>query len=183
MVVLSAGVVLAGVATVSLRNLFHAALSLGLVLVGTAGLFLTLEAEFLAWTQLLIYVGAVLTLIVFAIMLTSGMGQGTLASASAHRARSAAVVALFWLVTVGGFSQISWPAASTTSPYTVPVLGQELLTTYLLPFEVISVVLLAAMVGAIVIGLAHVKGRATDPAGLPAAPGAAQAGAPRSGAD
>ena len=150
---LAFGIVLAGIATVCLRNLFHAALSLGLVLVGTACLFLWLEAEFLALAQILIYVGAVLTLIVFAIMLTSGMGQGTVASASAHRLRAGGIVALLWVLMIGSLSQISPPAPAAPSPYAVPALGQALLTTYLLPFEVISIALLAAMVGSIVVGL------------------------------
>lgn len=149
---LAAGIVLAGIGTVCLRNLLHAALSLGLVLVGTAGLFLFLEAEFLALAQLLVYVGAVLTLIVFAIMLTSGMGQGTMASTSAHQVRAAITVGLLWVLMMGSLSQLRLPTTTTPSPYAVPVLGQELLTTYLLPFEVISIVLLAAMVGAIVVG-------------------------------
>src|SRR3989338_773455 len=68
---LSALVLVAGWWVVSLKNLFRAALSLGLVLVGVAGLFLLLEAEFLAFVQILVYVGAVLTLVVFAIMLTA----------------------------------------------------------------------------------------------------------------
>ena len=69
---LFAAMVLVGaIWVVTLRNLFRAALSLGVVLLGVAGLFLVLMAEFLAFVQVLIYVGAILTLVIFAIMLTA----------------------------------------------------------------------------------------------------------------
>src|SRR3989338_7301895 len=64
-------VLASAVLVVTLRNLFRAALSLGVVLVGVAGLFILLEAEFLAFVQILVYVVAILTLVVFAIMLTA----------------------------------------------------------------------------------------------------------------
>src|SRR5436190_258147 len=69
--------VLAAFGAVSLPNIFHAALALAATLIGVAGLYLALGAEFLAVVQILLYVGAVVTLLIFAIMLTQSLGSQT----------------------------------------------------------------------------------------------------------
>ena len=143
-------ILISAVWVVTLGNLFRAALSLGVVLLGVAAVFILLEAEFLAFVQVLVYVGAVLTLVVFAIMLTARLH--TAPSVPASRPRLPAAV-----VSLGLFALLASVTASL--PATVPAgaavtlasLGQQLVTTLVLPFEVISLVFVAAMVGAIVL--------------------------------
>ena len=143
---LLAGLILVGaVWVVTLRNLFRAALSLGLVLLGVAGLFLLLEAEFLAFAQILVYVGAVLTLIIFAVMLTAKL-QGTTSPASRQQIPAAAVSVGLFTVLASATQPLVWPAADSSAAVS---LGQQLVTTLVLPFEVISLVFVAAAVGAI----------------------------------
>lgn len=146
---LAALVLLSAVWVVTLRNLFRAALSLGVVLVGVAGLFLLLEAEFLAFVHILVYVGAILTLIIFAIMLTAKLQTETLQSASRQRVPAAiAALGLLTLLIIATQS-LAWPKAPWADPVSLATLGQQLVTTLILPFEVVSLVFVAAMVGAI----------------------------------
>ena len=156
-------VVTSAIWVVTLQNLFRAALSLGLVLVGVAGLFLLVGAEFLACVQILIYVGAILTLVVFAIMLTARV-QGPAGSAASGRQWPAAVVSLAL------FALLAWvvaaiPSRAIATPHAVSLqeLGRELITTLALPFEVISVVFVAAMVGAIAVAASPRQGRGPTP--------------------
>ena len=136
---------------VSLRNLFRAALSLGVVLVGVAGCFILLEAEFLAFVQILVYVGAILTLIVFAIMLTT-RHPVTLEHTTPRNPILAAVscLALFGIL-VRVLEGVPLGDVASVKAVDTAELGQQLVTTLVLPFEVISLVFVAAMVGAIVL--------------------------------
>lgn len=150
---LSALILVSAVLVVSQPNMFRAALSLGLVLVGVAGLFILLEAEFLAFVQILVYVGAILTLVIFAVMLTERL-QGTTTVRASRRRLPAALVslALFLVLATVPFS-IVWPTQPMGQAVTAAALGQQFVTTLVLPFEVISLVFVAAMVGAIAIAL------------------------------
>ncbi len=137
--------------TVSLRNLFHSALGLVLALLGVAAIFFLLEAEFLAVVQILIYVGAIAVLIIFAVMLTRGLMTQNLPAFNGQWI-AAAGVALFlfgtlFFVAIG----THWPVKEMTVTTDIPKLGTELMTTYVLPFEVASLLLLAALVGEMVI--------------------------------
>lgn len=161
------GLVLIGaLVVVVIPNLFRAALSLGVVLLGVAGLFVLLEAEFVGLVQVLVYVGAILTLVVFAIMLIppSGTSQSQLVPTAKRRevlganATSTGRIpaALFSLVLFFLLSETSGSLAkraASPAPEAVPldVLGWELITTLLLPFEVMSLVFVAALVGAVVV--------------------------------
>lgn len=172
-------VLVSAIWVVTLRNLFRAALSLGLVLLGVAGVFLWLEAEFLALAQILVYVGAILILIVFAIMLIpppftgqqgpalraepptgavkgGGMTSRTVSAVAAPHARQvlpalAGASALFVLL-VATTAPLVWPAVpvSDESP-TIGALGHALVGPLLLPFEVISLVFVAVIIGAIAV--------------------------------
>ena len=140
------------------RNLFHSALALGLALLGVAGLYLGLAADFLAVTQILIYVGAVLTLIAFAIMLTTGFGDPTIRQANQQRAPAALVTLAIWVTLAKWTLAVPWEAQTHTIPR-VPVaaLGRQLVLPYALPFELISVMFVACLVGAMAIAV-HKKG-------------------------
>lgn len=148
---LAALVLMSALWVVTLRNLFRAALSLGLVLIGVAGLFLVLEAEFLAFVQILVYVGAILTLVVFAIMLTSKV-QGRAPEAASRQPAVAGAVSLTLFALLTAVTQpIVWAQAPGAQAVPLATLGQQLVTTLVLPFEVVSLVFVAAMVGAIAI--------------------------------
>jgi NAD(P)H-quinone oxidoreductase subunit 6 len=132
-------------------NIIYSAFSLLGAFLGVAAMYIYLSAPFLAVTQVLIYVGGVLVLILFAVMLTSRIRDVKVSNAS---------IAL--LPGIAGllacFSMLAYVASSTPWPSIVPVvretsapIGDALLSTYLLPFEVISVVLLATLIGAIAI--------------------------------
>ncbi len=142
----------AGVMTVSLRNVVHAALALIGTFFGVAGIYLLLEAEFLAVVQVLIYVGAVSVLILFSIMLTRGLMQSTYTSLNNQWGIALLVsIALFAAMTVIAIVG-NWPVGSTAiTGDLVPALGKLLVTSYVLPFEVVSVLLLGALVGALLI--------------------------------
>ena len=142
----AAGVVVLG------KNIVRAAVALIFSFCGVAGLYVLLEAEFLAAVQVLIYVGGITILLLFAIMLTSRIGAGTTRMINDQVVLSALVGAglLFGL----GYAVLRGIPALTGPPHlpeTSPFLGRALLTTYALPFEVVSVLLLAGMVGAIVL--------------------------------
>ena len=144
-------IVLLGAAwVVLLPNLFRAALSLGVVLLGVAALFIALGAEFLGFVQILVYVGAVLTLVVFAIMLTSGLDMDAPAIASSGRGPAALVSIALFLVLLG-VTQTFAPAEAEGAAVTLTDLGRQLITTYVLPFEVIGLLFVAAIVGAIAV--------------------------------
>ncbi|MDP2942492.1 MAG: NADH-quinone oxidoreductase subunit J [Candidatus Omnitrophota bacterium] len=140
---------------VTSRDIFHCAVFLAATLFGVACVYLFLNAEFLAVVQVLIYVGAIVTLFIFAIMLTTKIHDKAIRQTN-HQVLiggALALALLFSLIII--INQDPWKAsaAGTTSGYLgLGELGKSLMSTYALPFEVISLILLAALVGAIVIG-------------------------------
>ena len=137
---------------VSARNLFRAALGLAAALFGVAVLYLFLDAEFLMVVQLLVYVGAILTLIVFGVMLTAKIADPTVPRWNRQAGAAAALSALLGIGLVKGFLKTPWgKEAGAQTVTSLETLGRSLITTYLLPFELLSVLLLGALVGAIVI--------------------------------
>jgi len=141
----------AGALVVSSRNVVHAALYLVATLGAVAALFLLLGAEFLGWTQVLIYVGAIVVLLLFGIMLTKApIGSATLDNQSRG-------IAL--LVAAGTFGVLTWLIWDAFGGDTIPLkqavgteeIGRSMFDRFVLPFEAISVLLLAALVGAIVL--------------------------------
>ena len=137
----------------SLRNLIHCALCLALSFLGIAGLFLHINAGFVAFAQILVYVGAVAILILFAILLTRGT--------ESHEDKNA--VNLFLSVPLSAIvgaillnAIFSTPFSAGTQSATAPPvrqLGQALMTTYVIPLEIIGVLLTVALLGAVVLAL------------------------------
>ncbi len=151
-IVLAIVTLVAAILTVTVRNVVHAALALVGTFFGVAGIYLLLEAEFLAVVQVLIYVGAISVLILFAIMLTRGLMQSTHTSLNSQWGVAALVCFALFLGMAGVAVTGHWLVGTT--PITVdmiPDLGKLLVTSYVLPFEIISLLLLGALVGALVI--------------------------------
>ncbi len=142
----------ASLLVVAAPNLFHGALALALALVGTAVLYLLLAAEFLALIQVLLYAGGVVTLVVFAITVTGRLGGGPeLGIARGRLAGLAVSVGLFALL-ADQFLRAGLPVGWAKAPAEpTRALAESLVTTYLLPFEALSALLLVAMVAAIIL--------------------------------
>jgi NADH-quinone oxidoreductase subunit J len=154
--ILSTVIILSGLLVVSLKNIFHCAMFLILCLSAVAGIFILLNAEFLAAAQVLIYVGAVAILMVFAIMLTSNLASRKIVMTN-RKAGAAGlvcvvfVVGVFYLIKITNAAGI-WRSAEQVLPANnILAIGKLLMTQFMLPFEVVSVLLLAAMIGAIVL--------------------------------
>jgi NADH-quinone oxidoreductase subunit J len=138
----------------SLRNLVHCALCLALSFLGVAGLFLHLNAGFVAFAQILVYVGAVAILIVFAILLTrNAENSGDLAEKSNLLLGIPLTAVVGALLLNAAFStKLALSAQPATAP-PVRELGQALMTTHVVPLEVIGLLLTVALLGAVVLAL------------------------------
>ena len=137
-------------AVVLSTNLFHAVLWLALALTGTAGIFLLLDAEFLAAVQLLLYAGGIITIVVFAIVVTERLVGERLTQTNMRVGGAVLVSAvLFGFILV----VLRRHALPVTRPEMTGdltrVIGQTVLTQYVLPFELLAVLMLAGMLGAI----------------------------------
>jgi NADH-quinone oxidoreductase subunit J len=142
----------AALAVVTSKNLFHSALFLILSFIGVAGLYVLLEAGFLAAVQILIYVGAISILIIFAIMLTRRLMAKDLVQRNAQWGIAGLVALLLFAVLAFVLLRVNWPVVEVAvSSESISILGQELMNTYVVPFEVASVLLLVALVGSIII--------------------------------
>jgi NADH-quinone oxidoreductase subunit J len=134
------------------RNIVYSAFSLLFTFFGVAGLYVLLNADFLAVTQLLIYVGGILILLLFGVMLTSKVIDVRMKTGALQTIPAVILVAGLAGVLCGVFYVSDWKRASLPElKSTAPKLGEMLMTTYLLPFEVASIVLLVALVGAAMI--------------------------------
>lgn len=145
----------AAVAAMSLRNLVHCALAVAAAFGGLAMVYLQLDAQFVGFAQILVYIGAVAILIVFAILLTRG-----------GEAPEKSVFSATWLsgvlVTVAVFGVLAWTIVNSlasqrepapTADATVKQIGDALMTKYVLPLEVVGLLLTAALIGAVIIAM------------------------------
>jgi NADH-quinone oxidoreductase subunit J len=148
----SLAIVLVGsaLAVVLSKNLFHSVLWLALALTGTAGVFLLLEAEFLAAVQLLLYAGGIVTIVVFAIVVTERL-VGERISQTSRRIGAGAVTSLVFIALVVNtiFRQPPPPATQPLPVDLTRTVGESVLTRFVLPFELLAVLMLAAMLGAV----------------------------------
>ena len=134
---------------VSSPNLVHSAVSLLFSLFGVAGLFIFLYAVFLAATQVVIYVGGILVLIIFGVMLTNKIDKPIIASNSSNKIIGVFVSGIIFLMLSVMIFQTNWNVVANNSEgsSTVSLIGKLILGDYLLPFELISILLLAALTG------------------------------------
>jgi NADH-quinone oxidoreductase subunit J len=154
-IIIAVVTLLAAAAAMSFRSLVHCALSLVVSLAGLAALYLTLDAQFVGFAQILVYVGAVAILIVFAVLLTRS-----------DAAPNLTVLSPGWfvglVVSAVVFAALGWaalnspglPAQMPPAPVaTVKNIGDALMTQYVLPLEVIGLLLTAALIGAVIIAI------------------------------
>ncbi|WKZ82128.1 MAG: NADH-quinone oxidoreductase subunit J [Acidimicrobiia bacterium] len=150
--VISLVIVASAALVVVSRNLVHAALGLVAALAGTAALFLMLGAEFVAWTLVLIYIGAVIVLFLFGIMITRAPTRTDPVRLDHDRRWPAALVAATTFVTIAWVTTAAF-GDTTLGEGVVRTgeIGDVLFSRYVIPFEAVSFVLLAALIGGIVL--------------------------------
>lgn len=150
--------ILSGAYMVLTRNLLYAGFALLVTLLSVAGIYVLLFADFVAVTQLMVYVGGVLVLILFGIMLSSRVKNKSVLSENVNKIWGA-IVSIFILI---GLCYTIWRASFSSMPWvqhaqadvlnneesTVYTIGIKLMTDYVLPFEVASLLLLIALIGA-----------------------------------
>jgi len=147
---LAALVLASALAVVLTKNLFHSVLYLALSLTATAGIFLTLDAEFLAAIQLLLYAGGVVTIVVFAIVVTERLVGDRITQTSRYLVNGALAAGALLIAVWGTVRSVPLPVARPPLPGDVTrAIGQALLTRFVLPFELLGVLFLAALLGAI----------------------------------
>ena len=160
--ILAATSVVAAIAVVQIRDIFRAALFLVLSFLGVAGLFVLLRAEFLAVVQVLIYVGAISVLIIFAVLMTRDVEQGNPSNSGRFPALTFSALLLAAIVFVAvktnwnlfddaTLAPATWEKVTEVFANTTPIIAGLLLKDFVLPFEAASVLLLAAIIGALVL--------------------------------
>jgi NADH-quinone oxidoreductase subunit J len=150
--ILAVVIIVAALRVVTTRNVMHAALYLTVVLAGVAGAYFLLAAEFIGVTQILVYIGAIVVLFLFGIMLTRApLGEMSEIDSEERWQGLAVAVVLAGVMTyalIDGFEDAELPGEQVQ---TTAQVSDSIFSTYLVPFEVVSVLLLAALIGAIVI--------------------------------
>ncbi len=142
----------AAILVVSARNVLHSAVLLALSFFGVAILYVLLDAPYLAAAQVLVYIGAISVLIIFAIMLSRKVAARDLVQRNEQWLVALVTAVLLFGVIVYSLLQAAWPVArEALGVDAIGGLGQAFMAEFALPFEVVSVVLLVALVGAIII--------------------------------
>ena len=153
--ILSVLTIVGAAAALTLRNLVHCVLALMLAFLGLAGLYLQLDAQFIGFAQILVYIGAVAILIVFAILLTRS-------AASPLQSILSPSWGISGVVSVVVFAVLAWTIRSSAAArhsippqpeVTVKQIGNALMSRFALPLEVIGLLLTAALVGAVTIAM------------------------------
>jgi NAD(P)H-quinone oxidoreductase subunit 6 len=140
------------------RNIIYSAFSLLGTFAGVAGLYVFLGADFVAGVQLLIYVGGILVLILFAVMLTHRITDVEITNRAAGRIPALIITGLFIYLLIQTVRQTPWVKVKEIAHQpTTAKIGDLFLENYLLPFELASLVLLAALIGAVVLSRKEIK--------------------------
>jgi NADH:ubiquinone oxidoreductase subunit 6 (subunit J) len=151
-IILSVITLASAVVVVTSGNIVRSALSLVPTFLGITGLYILLQAEFVAGIQVLIYAGAITVLILFVIMLTEGGTGLRIRQLNEQVPLGMLTAAVLALILIAVFSGTEWPKASGSLPqYTAAPIGEAFLTSAVLIFEVTSLVLLVSLMGAIII--------------------------------
>jgi len=150
-------VVSAGMVAFS-RNIIYSAFSLLGTFMGVAGIYVFLGADFVAAVQLLIYVGGILVLILFAVMLTHRITDVEITNRAAGTVPALLVIGVFIYLLIQTIRETPWvKAKEVVFVATTAKIGDSFLYEYLLPFELASLVLLGAMIGAVVLSRKEIK--------------------------
>jgi NAD(P)H-quinone oxidoreductase subunit 6 len=140
------------------RNIVHSAFALMGTFLGVAGLYLTLGADFLGAVQVLVYVGGILVLMLFAVMLTHRIGDVEVSNRAVGRLPALLMSLGVFGVMVAAVGQANWGAAEPAAMVpTTSGIGHQLLTKYVLPFELASIVLLAALIAAVMLSRKEIR--------------------------
>jgi NADH-quinone oxidoreductase subunit J len=149
-----------GLAAMLLKNTVHCALAVTVAFAGLALLFLNLDAQFAGFAQILVYIGAVAILVVFAILLTRGSETPTSGVYSKHGLAGLVIAA-------GVFAVLGWavltsvqglPHETATPMVTVLMIGNALMGRYVLPLEIVALLLTAALIGAVIVAMHEKEG-------------------------
>ena len=156
--ILSALILVSALLAVTSRKIFRSAIWLLFSLTGIAGLYFWLQMEFVAAVQIVVYVGGIVVLIIFSIFLTQQSGKDLPAPLKTRAIFSILAAVAGFVLTASLLRGYAFPAPDRSTPATtINNIGAQLLSTkehgYVLPFEVISILLLAAMIGCIVIAM------------------------------
>ena len=131
------------------KNIIYSAVSLFITLFGVAGFFVLLHADFIAVTQIMIYIGGILVLLIFGVMLTTKITDVKLKTKNINTLTSAIFVVGITAVLIFIMLTTNWKVAEVVKyDETIDKIGVLLLTDYLLPFEIASIILLIALIGA-----------------------------------
>ena len=140
------------------HNIVYSAFSLMGAFMGVAGLYVFLAADFVAVIQVLIYVGGILVLMLFAVMLTHSIADVRISNRSVGRVPAIILLAIIGAVMTQAILGAHWATKAVTPPLpTTAAIGNAFLNEYVLPFELASVVLLAALIGAVVLSRKELK--------------------------
>ena len=155
--IISAFILGAGILAMTTRKIFRSAIWLLFSLIGIAALYFWLQVEFIAAVQIIVYVGGIVVLIIFSIFLTQQSGN-EMPKQSLKRTISSALAVLFGFgLTFLQIWKYNFQPSTKNFNWTISKIGEQMLSTtsggYSLPFEVVSILLLAAMIGCIVIAM------------------------------
>ncbi len=140
------------------RNIVYSAFALMGAFLGVAAFYVVLGADFLGAVQVLVYIGGILVLTLFAVMLTHRIGDVEVSNRAVGRAPALLIVAAVFGLMVTAATQGGWATTSVGLPEpTTAGIGEALLGTYVLPFELASVVLLAALIAAVVLSRKEIR--------------------------
>jgi NADH-quinone oxidoreductase subunit J len=147
-----------------LRNLVHCALSLTVTFAGLALLYLQLDAQFVGFSQILVYIGAVAILVVFAILLTRSAGIPEYRSYSGSWIVGLVLAsATFALIAWAILRSFSGPGETLDAPaVTVQSIGLALMSTYVLPLEIVAILLTVALIGAVIVAMPESRAPKSD---------------------